>query len=121
MLYFDDKELEPLLSTQRCRCSRCKERVATWMVPLAEHEKKGPLCAWCVMYSKESEWGYRHREELLHVGRACVGMAAQHRKTIPVLDELGRLSPDDAEKYMLGVAFTSRMLRGPLGVIADAG
>ena len=120
MLYFEEKELEPILATERHRCSCCGERVATWKAPVNGAEK-APMCAWCVMYdTARSEWGHRFREELLHVGRTCVGMAAQFGKPIPVLDDIGRLAPEDAEKFMLGVAFTGRMLRGPLGVMANA-
>lgn len=121
MLYFEEKESEPILATERHRCVGCGKRVATWRAPVIGATEKAPMCAWCLMYDTvKSEWGHRFRDEMLHVGRTCVGMAAQFAKPIPVLDDLGRLSPEDAEKFVLGVAFTSRMLRGPLGVMADA-
>ena len=117
MLMFDSEEVEPILASQKIPCTACQKRSSPWKAALKGQEEKVPLCGWCVMYAG-SQWGHDNREELLHVGRTCVGMAAQHNKPVPHLDERGRLAPPDAERYMMGIAFTSRMFRRPLARIA---
>jgi hypothetical protein len=41
------------------------------------------------------------------------------REEIPELDDHGRLAPPDAEKFLLGVAFTDRMFKRLGGGRAD--
>lgn len=108
MLAFTEDQVKPFAVKSMVRCSVCGERPSTWSMALIGELDASPVCGWCAMYSG-TQWGHDNRDELLHVGRACVGMAAQHDKPIPHLDERGRLSPQDAERYMMGIAFTSRM------------
>lgn len=104
---------------ERCTCMACHRRVASWM---AEQRREVPreggrtwrqsMCGWCVLYSPSSAWGHANREELLHVGRAAQETALKSsRGEVPVLDDRGRLAPPEAEKFLLGVAFTDRMLK----------
>lgn len=117
MLYFKKDELTAL--QRPCICHVCRERVATWaaQVHLENGEKQvtWEFCAWCLMYSSMAQWGYDHRAEMLHVGRFALGMAANHGKPVPVLDARDRLSPEDAEKFMLGVSFSSRLMVDRMG------
>lgn len=112
---------------ERCTCMACQRRVASWMalerreIPRVGGEPwRKSMCGWCVLYSPLSAWGYANREELLHVGRAVQEMALKARREgIPVLDDRGRLAPSDAEKFLLGVVFTDRMVRRFVGGRTD--
>lgn len=68
------------------------------------------MCAYCLLYSGKAQWGHDNRAELLEVGRGAQEQAAKHNKPIPAIDERGRLHPADAEKFLMGVSFTSRMV-----------
>ena len=98
-------------------CSLGCKRKATWTVGLDSGEVAN-VCAHCLMYSGKTKWGIDNREEMLEVGRAAQEQAAKFNKSIQ-LDERGRLHPNDAEKFMLGVSFTSRVVIDRLGVNHD--
>lgn len=114
MLYFTKDEMR--VCEEKRRCKVCKERKATWVAKLRETEDETFVCAHCLMYSNETQWGYDNRAELLDVGRAVVEQAVKSRKSLPTLDKRGRLSPDNAEKFIMGVSFTSRMIVDRFGV-----
>jgi hypothetical protein len=95
---------------ERKSCLVCGRRVASWRATRRGGEAE-PMCAWCVMYSPQSAWGYANRAELLHVGRAAQESAARAGKDVPELDPRGRLQPSAAERFLLGVVFTDRALR----------
>jgi hypothetical protein len=74
------------------------------------------MCAWCVLYAG-SAWGHRFRDEIQARGimiRQTAVTSGSPKVHVPELDERHRLSPEDAEKLMLGVGFTSMHLRGKL-------
>lgn len=79
------------------------------------------MCAWCVLYGGSS-WGHRFRDEIQARGitiRQTAVMSGNPKVHVPELDERHRLQPEDAEKLMLGVGFTSTHLRTKLtGLIA---
>jgi len=107
MLYFKAEEIR--VCKDKKPCALCRERVGVWTGKLLNGEE-AHLCAHCLMYSGKTEWGYDNREELLHVGRAAQEQAAKHSKPLPMIDERGKLHPADAEKFIMGVSFTSRMV-----------
>ena len=110
----EDGELRLLEGNENRRCSKCESR-ATW-------EEAGTLmCGWCVLYSG-SAWGQKNRDEILSMGIMArqQALAGQNpRAHVPVLDARHRLSRADAEKLMLGVAYTSRRLAPALGVVRE--
>lgn len=131
MLVFTDDEIEVNRADGSPQtCVVCERRRAMWnavvqTIPderdgifLRKTDEKSPMCGWCVLYSLYCQWGYENREEILHVGRAAQEHAAKSNKTVPALDERGRLVPEDAERFMLGVAFTSKMIRQTVGKMA---
>ena len=122
MLYIDPKEVE-VIPTGPTRCAECEERKASWKMKLVGGEL-APLCGWCVMYGN-SEWGRLNRDELVMVGeyvRASALKSSNARTVIPELDERHRLQPDAADRYVMGIIFTSRLLaNGPLGRLAATG
>jgi hypothetical protein len=107
MLYFDNTEVH--VTEERCFCALCHDRKATWSVKLLSGDRAS-VCAYCLMYSGKTEWGHDNRSELLDVGRAAQEQAAKFRKPLPMLDKRGRLHPADAEKFLMGVSFTSHMV-----------
>jgi len=110
MLMIDEKELRLLESTEIRRCAKCDSR-ATW------EETGESFCGWCILYSG-SAWGNKNRDEILAMGIMArqQALAGQNpRAHVPVLDERHRLSREDAERLMLGVAYTSQRLRPALG------
>jgi len=109
MLYFSPNQVEPI-ARDKLQCVLCKNRIATWKTPRRAGVEKEPMCAFCLLYMG-SEWGYQNRAELLEVGRAAQEIAAKHDKRIPVLDPRGRMGVPECERYMLGIAFTSRTFR----------
>jgi hypothetical protein len=113
MLIFSDAEVEPMLASKGILCSMCGERSSPWKAAKKDGIELEPMCGWCVMYAG-SAWGHDNRHELLYVGRTTLGIAVKHDKPRPTLDERDRLSPRDAERYMMGIAFTSRMFGGSL-------
>jgi hypothetical protein len=118
MIYDEDDVLEAISGEQRIRCKveRCKNPAA-WRTEPAKGGEPIAMCGWHVMYGG-SKWGHERRGELVHVGRLAVASTEKHRsKTthVPRLDPRGRLTPPDAEKYLLGVKYTTRLMRGSLG------
>lgn len=113
MLYFTADELRPI-KDKREMCFCCGERFATWAGNVTDSLDDGFFCAHCVMYDSSSQWGRNNRDELLRVGHSVQGVAISGRKEPPKLDERLRLAPDDAEQYMMGVAFTNGVL-GKMG------
>jgi len=104
---------EVRLLKDREACVVCGRRSASWSVDVENDGtiEKRPMCAWCVMYSNESVWGQGNKVELAEVGMAAQETALKVKRPPPRLDELRRLSPEDAEKFMLGVVMTSNMIR----------
>ena len=73
--------------------------------------RKKNVCAWCILYSGKCQWGIDRKHEILDIGRAAQEHAVKHNKTLPIIDDRGRLSFGDAEKFLLGVMFTSKLLQ----------
>ena len=113
-LCFQNDEMMAVKATTGKLCDLCLERQATWEAEPKELGAKIQACAHCAMYSTKTAWGHKNREELLHVGRYCQVHALKHKKPPPDIDERGRLEPAEAEKYMLGVAY-STLLFSKLG------
>lgn len=118
MLYFSEDEV--CVNQERRYCQLCLDRVGNWKTKLKEGEKEEEggdvvVCGWCLLYSGRTRWGHENREELLEVGRAATELAAKHCKKLPALDERARLSPGDAERFVMGVSFTSRVMVDRLG------
>lgn len=113
MLIFEENELVPLKGGEVKRCTRCT-RKATWT------EGDSPMCAWCTMYDPASKWGHKNREEILLIGpqiRQAALVSSNPNVHVPTLDERHRLDAADAEKLMLGVAYTSLHLRSRIAAI----
>jgi len=104
-----DGEVTPL-AKRGMRCSSCKEQQATLWASLRDGDGSGAFCAHCVLYSGKTQWGHDNRDEILDIGRAAQELAGKHGKPMPVIDERGRLFPEDANRFMLGVIFTEKML-----------
>jgi hypothetical protein len=113
MLYFNQDEVH--VCEEKANCALCRERKATWSAKLLTGDRAS-VCAYCLLYSGKTEWGHDNRAELLEVGRATQEQAAKFRRPLPALDERGRLHPADAEKFAMGVSFTSRMVVDRFGV-----
>lgn len=105
-----DNDIVPV-EKRHIRCFACGQREAVLRGALRDSEEVAEFCAYCLMYSGQTQWGYDNRDELLMTGMAAKEMAAKHNQPMPVLDERGRLSPDDASKFMMGVVFTSKMVK----------
>lgn len=120
MLYFQADEV--LVNEKKRFCRLCLDRKASWRAKLknghdqdhAEDCEVGSVCAWCLLYSGKTVWGHDNRKELQEVGRAAAEQAARYQKSVPELDERGRLDPVSAERFVRGVLFTSRVLVGRL-------
>lgn len=121
MLYISSKEIEIIPARDGIQCVHCKERTASYRMEPKSGGEWQPFCGWCVLYGG-SQWGHLNREELVWAGRYVQGVGATSKSkntVIPMLDERHRLSPFDAERYMMGIIFTSRILeKGPLGRLA---
>jgi hypothetical protein len=117
MLYIDPKEVD-IIPAGRTLCADCQDRKASWGMKRVDGEAQEPLCGWCVMYGS-SEWGKLNADELVAVGEYVKASAlnAQGKNTVvPELDVEHRLAPDAADRFVMGVVFTSRLLdKGPLG------
>ena len=125
MLYADDNELEAILVSERHRCVVCNHRknFAAWRVELKVGGDKAPMCSWCVMYSNQAKWGYENREELSAVGVLCKTTAERSRGKnthVPKLDARHRLDRQCADRFLLGVQFTSRALKKKLRPVIQA-
>jgi len=124
MLFIDEKDrLIPIDKRTGMKCQRCGERLASWTAKPTDGDQDIPMCAWCVLYGG-SEWGHKLRNEVLAAGVRIRQSALESRnpkKHVPELDERHRLTPEDAEKLMLGVGYTSAHLRrGLMGNILHA-
>jgi len=108
---FENDEMVATSAEAGVTCEVCGERIATWETVQTEKPTTLKVCAHCAMYSMRGAWGHRCRAELLHVGRLCQGQAMKHGRPIPDLDERGRLEPVEAEKFMMGVAYSTLILR----------
>ena len=113
MLYFKDEDVRAC--EEKCICTLCRGRAGTWSAKLLTG-KRASVCAYCLLYSGKAEWGHDNRAEILEVGRASQEQAARFHKPLPMIDERGRLHPADAEKFVMGVSFTSRMVVDRFGV-----
>ena len=122
MLTFSSKEIVMLQKAEHLCCA-CESRPGSWKVAVREIKTKPtedglylehtgmlPMCGWCILYSGKSQWEHANREEILHVGRAAQEQALKVNRKPPQLDERGRLDPGAAERFMLGVAFTVKMI-----------
>jgi hypothetical protein len=109
-IYAEERELEAIPVSERHKCVAC-EKVASWCVEQLSDSSRVSMCGWCVMYSGQAAWGHAYRDELVHVGRACRDDGGTN---VPELDERSRLDPVNAERYLMGVVFTSRALRNKL-------
>lgn len=121
MLAFTSDEIEVNKGEAKETCAVCEKRRAMWIavaqtpptedgLSIRKMDGKVSMCAWCILYSGYCQWGHEERDEILHVGRAAQEHAAKSNKPLPALDERGRLVPEDAERFLLGVAFTSKLL-----------
>ena len=113
MLYIDPKDMEVIpVGKTTCGCGQ----KASWR--LARGGEMAPFCGWCVLYG-DSDWSRENAAELVAVGeyvKASAKFAHGKNTETPELDERHRLSPDAAERFVMGVVFTSRLLaQGPLG------
>lgn len=111
MIYLDPSTVEVIpVGSARCECGGR----ASWKLDAADGARK-PYCGWCAMYG-DSAWARENREELAYVGEhARTEAQARPGGRELVLDERHRLSPDDAERYMIGMVLTSRLFFGPRG------
>lgn len=117
MLYFAADEVTAQKAGEREKCFLCSDRIGTWWAPIrGEKSEKCLVCAHCLLYRPESKWAYENRHQLLHIGRFCRDVAVEYGKNGPDLDERGRLCPEDAEKLVLGVSVTSKLVSRKLGV-----
>lgn len=111
-LCFTEEELVPIQASEKRTCQACNDRTATWKGLKWESTTETiEVCGWCALYSMTTAWGVELREEILHAGRYCQLRAVQYKKDVSDLDERGRLEPPEAERYMLGIAFSSKMLK----------
>ncbi len=118
MLHFLDGEFEVVpASDARLICSdgtatkKCK-RMASWKTRLRDQEELVPFCGCCVLYG-HSQWGYDNRDELRFIGefvRATALDSLGKNTLVPELDARHRLQWRDAERYVMGIVFTSRTL-----------
>ena len=122
MLHVEKGEIVAIPARKRTPCAICEERVASWETePLDCPESTAPMCGWCVLYGG-STWGHLNRDEIVYAGvyvraEACRRMSP--RTKVPELDERHRLQPEDADRYLMGIIFTSALLNnGPLGRLA---
>lgn len=121
MLFIENNELTPISEGPALKCPACGVRRATWMGCAKGESKPRPWCGWCVLYDPTNAWGHERRDEISHVGVLCRSSALKARgknTIVPELDERHRLQPGDAERFMLGVGFTSGMVRANFKRIA---
>jgi hypothetical protein len=117
MLFFASNEVVPQKAGSREKCVLCCDRVGTWWALVrSEKRDKELVCAHCLLYRPESAWGHGNRHQLLYIGRFCRQVAQEYGNSGPQLDERGRLCPEDAEKLVLGVSVTSKLMSQKMGV-----
>lgn len=109
MLLLNKEDIE-IVSQEKNICSCCEKRRATWKVRSKESGEMVLMCGWCTLYSGKSKWGYENRDDILHVGRAAQEQALKVNRPIPEIDDRGRIFPGDAERFLLGVAFTTKLV-----------
>lgn len=112
MLFIDSKEVEVIPAKDGVKCSCCEERVASYKMEPKDGGEWRPFCGWCVLYGG-TRWGHENRDELAWAGRYVQqeGKRSQGRRVvIPMLDEVGRLDAESAERYVMGILFTSKIL-----------
>lgn len=123
MLYIDPGEVT-VIPTGPTVCACCQERKASWAMLRVGGTDREPLCGWCVLYG-DSQWGKLNADELVAAGEyvRAYALSTQRKSTVvPELDERHRLPPDAADRYVMGIVFSSRLLaQGPLGRLAQAG
>jgi hypothetical protein len=125
MLFVEPDEIE-IIPAGRTKCQACEGRYASWRMGTTEAPMiKRDLCGWCALYDQKTAWAHDNREELAHVGEMVLGYARRSvnkKAVIPELDDQHRLDPDAADRFFMGVVFTSRMLgSGPLGRMTKVG
>jgi len=117
-LLLREKDVEQIPAKDSVTCAKCNKRLASWMALPRGESKRVPFCSWCLLYGG-SKWGHQNREEIYFAGRYVRGTTAVARgknTNVPVLDEEYRLSPQDAERYVMGIVFTTRRVeRGLMG------
>lgn len=110
MLYLDDYEVIEARK-HRCESQDGCNRGAGVRVLAEGGESRVALCAWHLLYG-DSQWGVDNRDEVMMAGPCAVAEAKKaSRSHVPVLDGAGRFSPQDAERFALGLIFTSRLLK----------
>jgi len=110
-LCFQDNEMRAISAQKANLCEVCTMRPATWEAEPHEEGETIQVCGHCAMYSMKTEWSQVNKEELLHVGRYCQAQALKAGREPPDLDERGRLDPIAAERFMMGVAYTTLLLK----------
>lgn len=112
MLFIEAEEVEVIPAKDGIKCSCCKERVASYKMEPQGGGERQPFCGWCVLYGG-TRWGHENRDELAWSGRYVQQEGKRSRAkhvVIPMLDELGRLDAVSAERYVMGILFTSKLL-----------
>lgn len=94
------------------KCSVCNDRQCTWTAK--SNAENVPMCGWCLLYSSSSDWGVANDLEMSHVGQLAA--TTSKNKSIE-LDDHGRLSWGDAERFVLGIYATSRAVLSKIGVM----
>jgi hypothetical protein len=124
MLYVEPKEIEVVPADRRTICVACRERQASWRMKVMAGGF-GEFCGWCALYSGETRWAHENRDEVAHLGEYVRGMAMKSVSksvVVPELDGHHRLDQDTAERQIMAIIFTSRMLAaGPFGRLVKRG
>jgi hypothetical protein len=122
MLFIDSRQIEVIPAKDGIVCSDCKERVASYKMEPRGGGEWVPFCGWCVLYGN-TKWGYENRDELAWAGRYVQREGkrslAKH-VVVPMLDEIGRLHPAEAERYVMGILFTSKLLEKGRALVRQA-
>lgn len=124
MIYDEDDQLQPVQAgSSRCSIDNCANP-ATWnTLSSTPGAGKVNMCAWHVMYGG-SAWGMDRRAEIALVGRSAKSLAENHGAQdahVPILDVEGRMKPLDAERYIMGVKYTTLLVKGRLGRVLTKG
>ena len=119
MIYDAEGVLEPLegKTGRRCSMEGCGN-YAAWKTPPRGSAEPVVMCARCVLYGG-SEWGHENRKEIATVGKISRQHAMANRRKsthVPQLDDRWRLDAADSEKFLLGVKYTTALIkRSPFG------